>query len=96
MGGDVADGDTVTLTINTNTFTGLVSSGTFSIDVAGTELTSDADSTIDASVTTSVGGVNPEATATASEGYTVDATAPTASITLDPNITADDIIRTPD
>ena len=60
----------------------------------GTELTadSDADLTIDASVTTTVGGVNPEATANDTESYTVDTTLPTATITLDANITADDII----
>ena len=62
------------------------------IDVAGTDLRDDADTTIDASVTTSVGGANPEATATDTEGYSVDATLPTASITLDADITADDII----
>ena len=59
----------------------------------GTELTADADLvTIDASVTTTVGGVNPEATANDTESYTVDTTLPTATITLDANITADDII----
>ena len=92
VGGDVADGDTVTLTVNGNTFTGAASAGAFSINVPGTELTSDADLTIDASVTTTVGGVNPEATATDTESYTVDTTLPTATITLDANITADDII----
>ena len=43
-------------------------------------------------VTTTVGGVNPEATANDTESYTVDTTLPTATITLDANITADDII----
>ena len=92
VGGDVADGDTVTLTVNGNTFTGAASAGAFSINVPGTELTADADLVIDASVTTTVGGVNPEATANDTESYTVDTTLPTATITLDANITADDII----
>ena len=35
VGGDVQDGDTVTLTVNGNTYTGLVASGAFSINVAG-------------------------------------------------------------
>ena len=91
-GGDVAPGDTVTLTVNGNTYTGLVdASNNFSIDVAGTDLRDDADTTIDASVTTSVGGANPEATATDTEGYSVDLVA-AATITVDP-ITADDIVN---
>ena len=92
-GGDVDEGDTVTLTVNGTTYTGLVdASDNFSIAVAGSDLRDDGDNTIDASVTTSVGGANPEATATDTEGYSVDATLPTASITLDTEITADDII----
>ena len=91
-GGDVAPGDTVTLTVNGTTYTGLVdASNNFSIDVAGTDLRDDADTTIDASVTTSVGGANPEATATDTEGYTVDLVA-AATISVDP-ITADDIVN---
>jgi hypothetical protein len=61
----VAQGDTVTLTVNGNSFTGLVDAdNNFSIDVTGTDLRDDPNSEIDASVTTSVGGANPEATAT--------------------------------
>ena len=45
----------------------------FSVDVAGTDLA--ADSTVDASVTTTTGDANGEATATDTEGYSVD-TAP--------------------
>ena len=92
VGGDVADGDTVTLTVNGVDYTGAASGGAFSINVPGTALTADADSTIDASVTTTTGDVNGEATANASESYSVDTVGVTASITLDPNITPDDII----
>ena len=92
-GGDVAEGDTVTLTINGQTYTGPVDGdGRFSIDVAGADLAADADATIEASVTTSTGSVNGEATATDTEDYGVDTTIVTASITLDADITADDII----
>ena len=52
VGGDVQDGDTVTLTVNGNTYTGTVSGGAFSIAVPGAQLVADADSVIDASVTT--------------------------------------------
>jgi uncharacterized protein YfaP (DUF2135 family) len=92
-GGDVAAGDTVTVTVNGNTYTGLVdASGNFSIEVPGSDLVADGDLTIDASVTTSTGGPNGEATATDTEGYSVNTTSPSATITLDANITADDII----
>ena len=92
-GGDVAEGDTVTLTINGQTYTGPVDGdGRFSIDVAGADLAADADATIEASVTTSTGSINGEATATDTEDYGVDTTIVTASITLDADITADDII----
>ena len=39
VGGDAAPGDTVTLTVNGNTYTGTVAAGnTFSINVAGADL----------------------------------------------------------
>ena len=50
---NVIDGDTVTLTVNGNTYTGTASNGAFSIVVSGSDLQHDADSVIDASVTTS-------------------------------------------
>ena len=70
-GGDVAEGDTVTLTVNGNTFTGMVASNAFSIDVPVADLAADSDTTIDASVTTSTANANGEATATDTESYTV-------------------------
>ena len=93
VGGDVAAGDTVTLTVNAITTPDWYAMPAikFSVDVAGTDLA--ADSTIDASVTTTTGGANREATATDTEGYSVDTALPTATITLDANITADDIIN---
>ena len=71
VGGDVADGDTVTLTVNSVAYTGSVSSGAFSIEVPGTGLTADGDNTIDASVTTTDTAGN-STTATDTETYTVD------------------------
>ena len=67
VGGDVAVGDTVRVTVNAVTTTGLVydDAGTlrFSVDVAGSDLA--ADSSVSASVTTNTGDVNGEATAKA-------------------------------
>ncbi|WP_297443030.1 Ig-like domain-containing protein, partial [Sulfurimonas sp.] len=97
VGGDAKVGDTVTLTVNGNSsYTGLVTdNGTnlvFSIDVAGSDLVADADLTIDASVTTSDAAGN-SASATDTETYTVDTGLPAPTITLDANITPDDIIN---
>ncbi|KNH57914.1 Ig-like domain-containing protein, partial [Vibrio cholerae] len=92
VGGDVKVGDTVTLTVNGKTFTGLVlADKTFSINVPGSDLVADADKTIDASTTTDAAGNS--TTATDTEGYSVDVTPPAATITLDANITADDVIN---
>ena len=76
VGGDVQDSDIVTLTVNGTDFTGMVSGGTFSIDVPGSDLVADANSEIEASVTTSDAAGN-SATATDTEGYGVNQ-APTA------------------
>ena len=56
----------VTLTVNSKTFTSTVNADgtTFSVDVPGADLRDDADTTIDASVTTTTGHLNGEATAT--------------------------------
>jgi len=73
VGGDAQDGDTVTLTVNGNTFSGLVSGGGFSIDVLGSDLVADSDRIIDASVTIiDAGGIS----ASTSEGYSIDVFAP--------------------
>lgn len=91
VGGDVKENDTVTLTVNGKTFSGNVDgNGRFSIEVPGTDLLADSDKTIDASVTTSDGSGN-SATATDTEGYSIDGEL-SATITLDNNITPDDVI----
>ncbi|UQY35587.1 Ig-like domain-containing protein [Pseudomonas fulva] len=83
VGGDAKVGDTVTLTVNGNTFTGLVTNtnGTlgFSINVPGADLVADAGKTITASISTTdvAGNVG---TASDTEGYSVDTTAPTISV----------------
>ncbi len=91
VGGDVQDGDTVTLTINGATYTGPVASGAFSIDVPGSALTADDNVTVDASVTTTDIAGN-STTANDTQTYSVDTTPPPASITLDA-ITADNILN---
>jgi hypothetical protein len=90
VGGDVQDGDIVTLTVNGNAYTGAVSGGAFSIDVAGSDLAADGDTTVDASVTTTDGAGN-STTATDTQAYSVDLVA-SASISID-DITADNVIN---
>uniref|UniRef100_UPI003BA18AE3 Ig-like domain-containing protein n=1 Tax=Aeromonas sp. 602658 TaxID=2712043 RepID=UPI003BA18AE3 len=94
VGGDVKEGDTVTLTVNGKTFTGLVlADKTFSINVPGSDLVADGDKVIDAKVTTTDAAGN-STTVTDSEGYGVDTTAPVdLAIKLDADITADDVIN---
>ena len=93
VGGDAADGDTVTLTVNGDRTTpGRCRAGAFSISVPGAALVADADFTIQASIssTDAAGNVG---TGTATETYTVDVTAPAPTITLTSHITADDVIN---
>ena len=90
VGGDVQDGDIVTLTVNGTAYTGAVSGATFSIDVAGSDLAADADHTVDASVTTTDAAGN-STTATASHLYSVDTTI-SASIAVDA-ITTDNVLN---
>src|SRR6185436_5892980 len=70
VGGDVADGDTVTLTINGNSYTGQASAGAFSIAVAGAHLAAEPDSSVHASVTT-IDDAGNTATTTADHAYSV-------------------------
>ena len=91
VGGDVQDGDTVTVTVNGVAYTGTVSSGAFSINVPGSGLLADGDLTVDASVTTTDGAGN-STTASDTQLYTLDQVAPAASITLNP-ITVDNIVN---
>jgi len=77
-GGDAKGGDTVTLTVNGVAYNGLVQTGgAFSIDVAGSELVNDLDTTIRATITITDTAGN-TGTATDTEDYTVDITVPTA------------------
>ncbi|WP_143821121.1 retention module-containing protein, partial [Motiliproteus sp. MSK22-1] len=92
VGGDVTDGDVVSLIVNGNTHTGLVLDGVFSIEVPGVDLAGDSDKIVEASVTTTTGNQSGEATAADTEGYSVDTFVPTADISLDDDITADDVI----
>ncbi|WP_409241463.1 hypothetical protein, partial [Aeromonas salmonicida] len=76
VSGEFKAGDTVTLTVNNTEYTGPVGAdGRFTILVAGSDLAADTDRTIDASVTSTDAAGN-SATATDSEGYGVDTTAP--------------------
>ncbi|MDQ6437431.1 Ig-like domain-containing protein, partial [Mesorhizobium sp. LHD-90] len=50
VGGDVENGDAITLTVNGQTYNGQALNGGFSIDVKGSDLAKDADSKIEASV----------------------------------------------
>ncbi|UTD15340.1 Ig-like domain-containing protein [Tenacibaculum mesophilum] len=91
VGGDFNTGDTVTLTINGNSYTGTVdASGNYSINVPGSDLAADTDTTVEASVTTTDTAGN-TTSATDTHLYNVDTTAPTLSIVID-DITPDNII----
>jgi len=69
-------GDTVTLTINGKTYTGTVDgSGNYSINVPGSDLAADSDTTIAASVSSTDTAGN-TGTGTANKAYTVDTVAP--------------------
>ncbi|MFC7298173.1 retention module-containing protein, partial [Herminiimonas aquatilis] len=82
VGGDAKVGDTVTLTVNGVNYTGFVLAGnTFSIPVPGSGLVADGDKVIDASVTTTDAAGN-SATATDTEGYTVDASIPSVVVDI--------------
>jgi hypothetical protein len=89
-GGDIAEGDTVTLEINNKTYTTtVVTGGAWSVDVAGSDLA--ADTAFNAVVTSSDAAGNTVNT-TGSSTHTVDlaATAGTVSVNA---ITADDVIN---
>ena len=89
VGGDAAQGDTVSFTINGTAYSGTVdSSSNFSIDVAGSDLA--ADTSFDATVTGTDNAGN-SFSATTTSTHSVDTSA-AATISVD-NITADDIIN---
>ncbi len=78
VAGEFTIDDTITLTVNGNPVTGTVDgSGNFSINVPGSDLSADGDTTIDASITTTDAAGN-SGTATVTKTYSVDTTAPVA------------------
>ncbi|WP_185367337.1 retention module-containing protein [Aeromonas caviae] len=82
VGGDVKEGDTVTLTVNGKAFTGLVlADKTFSINVPGSDLVADGDKVIDATVTTTDAAGN-STTVTDTEGYSVDTQGPSVVVDI--------------
>ncbi|NSL57093.1 Ig-like domain-containing protein, partial [Uliginosibacterium sp. IMCC34675] len=85
VGGDAKAGDTVTLTVNGKDFSGSVVSTAgvlgFSIAVPGADLVADSDATIQASVTTTDAAGN-SASATDTEGYSVNTGAPTVTVDI--------------
>ncbi|MFC3137152.1 Ig-like domain-containing protein, partial [Shewanella submarina] len=95
VGGDVKVGDTVTLTLGDGTIasTTVIDLGDgllgFTVDVDASVLADAGSNSITASVTTSDSAGN-STTATDSEDYGVDTTAPEASIDLNPIVVGDD------
>ncbi|MEP1410241.1 MAG: Ig-like domain-containing protein [Maribacter dokdonensis] len=90
--GDFNNGDTVTLTVDGTDYTGTVdAAGDYSIDVPGSKLAADPDTTVDGSVTTTDTAGN-SATATDTQVYSVDTVAPAITLNID-DITADNILN---
>ncbi|MCV6606155.1 MAG: retention module-containing protein, partial [Porticoccaceae bacterium] len=90
VGGEFNAGDTVTVTVNGNTYSGTVDgSGAFSIDVPGSDLA--ADSSISATINTTDGAGN-AGSATIAADYTVDTVAPQPTIVVN-DITDDNTIN---
>ncbi|MCP8899134.1 Ig-like domain-containing protein [Gilvimarinus xylanilyticus] len=71
VGGDVQDGDTVTITLAGNEYTGLVSGGRFDIEVSAQDFIDDSDSIISGSVIT-VDAAGNSASANDEEAYDID------------------------
>ncbi|MBK7675186.1 MAG: Ig-like domain-containing protein [Candidatus Accumulibacter sp.] len=98
VGGDAKAGDTVTLTVNGQNFTGTVvdTAGvlTFAIAVPGADLSADGDKTIAASITTTDAAGN-SGSASDSEGYTVDTAAPSVVVDIvDTSLNSGDKVST--
>ncbi|QWX84644.1 Ig-like domain-containing protein [Cellulophaga sp. HaHaR_3_176] len=92
VGGDFTAGDIVTLLIDGVSATGVIDAvGVFSIIVPGANLASDADTTIDGSITTTDVAGNSN-TVAAIKLYNVDITAPAPTLTIN-DVTADNIVN---
>ncbi|WP_121514262.1 beta strand repeat-containing protein, partial [Brenneria goodwinii] len=91
VGANVQAGDTVTVTVGSETYQTTVNAdgSTWSVNVPGNVLAGN--SSVNATVTTADAAGN-TATANTSHGYDVDVTAPEASITIDP-VTSDNTIN---
>ncbi|WP_394167309.1 Ig-like domain-containing protein, partial [Photobacterium piscicola] len=91
VGADVKAGDTVTVTVGSQTYTTTVQTGnTWTVAVPGNVLVDNGSHDVQASVTTTNSAGN-TATANAEHPYTVDTTI-AAMVTID-NITSDDVIN---
>ncbi|RNF52003.1 retention module-containing protein [Marinomonas hwangdonensis] len=89
--GEAFNSGVVTLVINNVTYeTAVNSDGTWSVDVAGSDLSADSDRIVDASVIVS-NNINQQGRAESTEAYFVDTTA-RGSIRVD-SITSDDVIN---
>ncbi|MBE7635205.1 Ig-like domain-containing protein, partial [Tenacibaculum finnmarkense genomovar ulcerans] len=92
VGGDFNTGDTVTLTVDGTDYTGTVEKGgTYSINVPGSALSADTDTTVDGSVTTTDGSGN-SASATDTQLYSVDTASPVPVLSID-DITTDNVLN---
>ncbi|WP_037587858.1 Ig-like domain-containing protein, partial [Stenoxybacter acetivorans] len=92
-GGDAKAGDTVTLTVNGKTYSGVLDSSLkFAIGVPGADLAADTSVRGEIVITDAAGNTG---TANAQLAYTVDTTAPVVTIALDP-ITGDNKINNPE
>ncbi|EKB11512.1 retention module-containing protein, partial [Aeromonas veronii] len=82
VSGEFKVGDIVTLNVNNTAYTGpMDANGRFTILVAGSDLVADKDQSIDASVTSTDAAGN-SATATDSEGYSLDTAAPSVVVNI--------------
>ncbi|HMT32748.1 MAG TPA: Ig-like domain-containing protein, partial [Dermatophilaceae bacterium] len=92
VSGEFVAGDTVTLTVNGVAYTGTVGAdGIFAIEVPGSELAADPDTTVDASVSTTDAAGN-AGSATATKVYAVDTAGPVPTITVN-DVTADNVLN---
>ncbi|MDT8424104.1 MAG: Ig-like domain-containing protein, partial [Desulfuromonadales bacterium] len=99
VAGEFNEGDVVTISLqslySTALFTGAVDvAGNFSIDVAGSALSNDLNTKLDASITTTdLAGNQNTVILEDAASYQVDVTAPVPSIELAGNIATDDIVN---
>ncbi len=92
VSGDFRAGETVSLTINGNTYTGTLDTlGNYSINVLGADLLADPDLTIAASFTTTDSAGN-TTTTSADKSYSIDTTPPNTTLTVN-SVTADDVLN---